>query len=125
CRHLWNERRKKLERKTCCNKADASGGMKRMKITISGPAAAYASDSEDEITGAEALRGFSGVRSAATCVDYLDESLGRIGLIGGFLEFVFDETDQRLRIRTEYHSPRELKPREIARLVEQTRAQWS
>lgn len=96
-----------------------------MKISISGSAAAYASASEDEITGSAALQRFSGVRSVASCIDYLDETLGRIGLIGGFLEFVFDEADQRLRICTEYHSPRELKPRELTRLVDETRGQWS
>lgn len=97
-----------------------------MKITICGPAAALESGTETEITQPDRLKSFHGLKSSESCVDYIDdESLGDIGLIGGFLVFIYDEESQQLRILTEYHSPRKLKRRELDRLVEQTRAQWS
>lgn len=95
-----------------------------MRISISGPAAAFDSNDE-EITAAAALKRFAGVKSDASCVEFLDEKLADIGLIGGHLEFVYDDESQRLRILTVYHSPRTLKPKELKQLVEETRGQWS
>lgn len=95
-----------------------------MRITIEGPAAA--ADAKDaEILDVDRLRAFDGVKSEATCVDYLDDSLAEIGLVGGHVEFVFDEPSGRLRVRTVYHSPRKLKKKELDQLAEETRGQWS
>ncbi len=41
------------------------------------------------------------------------------------LEFVFDESLQQLTIQTVYHTPRELKKRELKALVDETCGQWS
>lgn len=95
-----------------------------MKITISGPAAVY--DIEDqEILDSAVLQLLQGTRSEDSCVEYLDDKLSDIGLVGGYLEFAYDEPSQRLRIVTVYHSPRELKTKELKKLVEETRGQWS
>ncbi len=95
-----------------------------MKVSISGPAAAF-NENDEEITDAPTLRTCAGVKSDDSCVEYLDETLADIGLIGGRLEFVYDEESKRLRILTVYHSPRKLKKAELQKLVEETRGQWS
>jgi hypothetical protein len=95
-----------------------------MKISISGHAAAF-NDNDVEITTATTLRELAGVKSDDSCVDYLDEALAEIGLVGGHLEFVYDEESNRLRILTVYHSPRKLNQKELQQLVEETQAQWS
>lgn len=96
-----------------------------MKITISGPAAALNFEDDTEILEPQVLRDFHGIKTEDSCIDYLEESLAEIGLIGGHLEIVFDESSQRLRVCTIYHSPRTLKKKELNRLVEETRGQWS
>lgn len=96
-----------------------------MKITITGPAAAIESSTEQEIVNPAVLRKFHGCKSDDSCVEYFDDSLGEIGLIGGYLEFVFDEPSQRLRITTVYQLPRLLKKKELESLVKDTQGQWS
>jgi len=95
-----------------------------MKISISGPAAAFDAN-DNEITRVAKLKQFAGVKSDDSCVEYLDETLAEIGLVGGHLEFVYDKESKRLRILTVYHSPRKLKKKELQQLVEETRGQWS
>jgi ankyrin repeat protein len=97
-----------------------------MKISITGPAVALDSE-ENEITDLERLRGLDGVTyDADLCSNYLDmPPLHRIGIIGGSLRIVFDPEGRRLRVVTDYWSPRALKPKELQALEEHTRAQWS
>lgn len=96
-----------------------------MKITISGPAAVVDVKQNVEVLDPQILRRFDGLKSDETCVDYLDEGLGGIGLIGGHLQLVFDQASQRLRVCAVYHSPRELKKKELAALVDETKGQCS
>lgn len=96
-----------------------------MKITISGPVAVMDVKQDVEILDAQVLRKFDGLKSEESCVDYLDEGLGDIGLIGGHLQLVFDERSQRLRVCTVYHSPRTLKKKELTELVDYTQGQCS
>jgi hypothetical protein len=95
-----------------------------MKISISGHAAAF-NDSDEEITTATTLKELAGVKSDDSCVNYLDEALAEIGLVGGHLEFAYDEESNRLRVLTVYHSPRKLNKKELQELVKETQAQWS
>jgi uncharacterized protein len=97
-----------------------------MKISITGPAAALDSD-EKEITDLERLRLLDGVTyDADLCANYLDmPPLNRIGIIGGSLRIVFDPEVRRLRVVTDYWSPRALNPKELRALEEHTRGQWS
>ncbi len=97
-----------------------------MKIIITGPAAAFDSGGT-EITSPERLRQLDGVRyDDDVCSNYLDTPpLDEIGIIGGSLQIAFKPEPGGLRVVTEYHAPRALKPRELAALVEETRAQWS
>lgn len=95
-----------------------------MKISISGPAAAY-HDNEEEITDVSTLKKVAGVKSDDSCIEYLDETLAEIGLSGGHLEFVYDKESNRLRILTVYRSSRKLKKTELQQLVDETKAQWN
>ena len=94
-----------------------------MKITISGPAAVMDENQNVEVFDPQILRRFEGLKSEETCVDYLAEGLGEIGLIGGHLQLVFDQASQRLRVCAIYHSPRALKKKELAALVDETKGQ--
>ncbi|MBS0204213.1 MAG: ankyrin repeat domain-containing protein [Planctomycetes bacterium] len=96
-----------------------------MKITITGPAAVLRVSDDTEILIPKVLRRFHRLKSDESCVDYLDTPLNEIGLVGGQLELVFDKPSQRLRVRTVYHAPRELKKKELKLLVEATQGQWS
>lgn len=96
-----------------------------MKITISGPAAAYDAD-ENEIEKAAELKKVDGlVYGDEVCSNYLDPELDDVGIEGGELRIVFDPAKKRLRVVTEYRSPRQLEPAELAALVDQTQGQWS
>lgn len=95
-----------------------------MKIVISGPAAVY-DNSDQEVLDSTLFKSLEGIRSEESCIEYLDDKLSDIGLVGGYLEFIYDEPSQRLRILTVYHSPRELKKKELKSLVEETTGQWS
>jgi ankyrin repeat protein len=96
-----------------------------MKITISGPAVAFNSETEKKITSVATLKKLHGIKSEDSCIDYLDPSLEKLGLQGGHLEFVYDEPLKGMRVQTVYLASRELKPKELKKLVEETCAQWS
>jgi hypothetical protein len=96
-----------------------------VKITISGPVAVMDEKQGVEVLDSQILKKFDGLQSDESCVDYLDEGLVDIGLIGGHLQLVFDEPSQRLRVCTIYHSPRALKKKELKELVDYTRGQCS
>jgi uncharacterized protein len=95
-----------------------------MRITLKGPAAAIGMD-DQPITEAIQLRKFSGLKSEDSCIDYFAEPLSDTYFEGGHLEFVFDESLQRLAIQTVYHTPRELKKKELKALIDETCGQWS
>jgi hypothetical protein len=96
-----------------------------MKVIISGPAAAFDVD-EQQITDAALLQKIGGLEyTKEVCATYLDEPLSDIGLEGGGLRLVFDQSSQTLRVFTEYRSPRKLKKSELAALVDYTKGQWS
>ncbi|MFO0944188.1 MAG: ankyrin repeat domain-containing protein [Pirellulales bacterium] len=95
-----------------------------MRITLKGPGVAVGADDEP-ISDVDLLRKFSGVKSAESCVEYFSEPLSEIYFEGGYLEFDFDEALQQLAIKTVYHTPRELKKKEMNALIDQTIGQWS
>jgi hypothetical protein len=96
-----------------------------MKVIVSGPAAAFDVD-ERQITDAAHLQNIDGLEyTEEVCASYLDEPLSDIGLEGGGLRIVFDQSSQSLRVLTEYRSPRKLKKSELATLVAYTKSQWS
>ncbi len=96
-------------------------------ITISGPAAAFRGDPEEEITDAAFLRGLDGLDdSQDVCSRYLhDALLEALALEGGTLRLAFDEPAGTLRVVTEYRAGRALKEPELEALVRETEAQWS
>jgi hypothetical protein len=96
-----------------------------MRVTIAGPARAIDLTLGGEIVDPETLRTLHGLKTEETCVDYFDDPLGEIGLTGGHLQIVFDETSKQLQICTVYHTPRRLKQAELRQLVQDTRGQWS
>jgi len=97
-----------------------------MKIVISGPAAAENNKTSEPITDPDELRKLDGVAyDADVCSNYLHGKLEEIGLIGGSLRIAYDAEAGGLRVITEYHSPRALKPAELQALADDTLAQWS
>src|SRR5262245_49020819 len=97
-----------------------------MKITITGRAVAFESASKDEITQPTILKKFDGiVYEDDSCCEYLDGKLDEIGLTGGLLRIAYDADSKKLRVVTEYQSPRPLKPAELKALIKSTAAQWS
>ena len=95
-----------------------------MRITLRGPAIAVGAD-DQTIADPIQLRTLSGLKSEESCVEYFAEPLNEIYFEGGYLEFVFDESLQQLAIQTVYHTPRELKKKELKALVDETCGQWS
>jgi hypothetical protein len=96
-----------------------------MKIIVSGPAAAFDS-SGNPITGAAELQKLDGlVEDEFVCSEFLDGELDEIGLTGGALKIVYDSSTNRLRVVTEFGSPRKLKKSELMALADDTRGQWS
>jgi hypothetical protein len=97
-----------------------------MKIIVSGPAAAFDSD-DNPITEATELKKLDGLIAGdgAVCSDYLDGDLDEIGLTGGAVKIVYDAAANRLRVVTEYQSPRKLKKNELKALADDTQGQWS
>jgi hypothetical protein len=97
-----------------------------MRIVISGPAAAYDADSEEEITDPALLRRLAGhVVPDAACADFLDAPIfDEIDLTGGRIEAAFHPA-RGLRVVTEYCSPRALSGEELVALTADTQGQWS
>lgn len=96
-----------------------------MKVSISGPAAAFAADGRaiTELSELESLLGLED--SEESLANHLDGALAEIGLEGGHLRLALNESGQSLRVQTEYLSPRRLKKAELDALVEFTKGQWS
>jgi hypothetical protein len=96
-----------------------------MKIIVSGTAAAFDS-SDNQITDAAELKKLDGlVAGDLVCADFLDGELDDIGLTGGAVKIAYDAAANRLRVVTEYRSPRKLKKSELAALADYTQGQWS
>jgi hypothetical protein len=96
-----------------------------MRIVISGAAAAFDS-SKNPITDANELRKLDGlVAGDEICSDYLDGELDEIGLTEGTVKVAYDSGENRLRVVTEYRSPRKLKKKELQALADYTQGQWS
>jgi ankyrin repeat protein len=97
-----------------------------MKIIVSGAAVASVLDSDEEVTDPRRLRKLDGLDySKDRCCEYLDRSLQEIGVTGGAVRLAFDSGEKRLRVVTEYHAPRRLKPAELKKLAAETVGQWS
>lgn len=97
-----------------------------MKIVISGPAAASALASDEEVTDPSRLRKLDGLDySKDRCSRYVDQSLQDVGVTGGTVRLALDGRGKRLRVVTEYHAPRRLKPAELKQLTADTVGQWS
>jgi uncharacterized protein len=80
---------------------------------------------DQPITDVVQLRKFSGLKSDDSCIEYFADPLTEIYFEGGCLEFIFDESLQQLTIQTVYHTPRELKKKELKALIDETCGQWS
>ncbi len=97
-----------------------------MKIIVSGAAAAFVLDTDQEVTDPQRLRKLDGLLySKDLCSRYFDRPLEEIGVQGGAIRLVYDSREQQLRVVTEYHSPRGLKSGELTQLVKETVGQWS
>jgi len=97
-----------------------------MRIVISGLAVVHRREDDSEVSDLGILAALDGyVCQDDTCVRYLEGPLERIGLVDGSLRLRQEPEKQRLLIVTEYGSPRELKPKELKSLTEETVAQWS
>ena len=97
-----------------------------MKIVVSGPAEAFSSDTEEQVTDPNRLKKLDGLAySKDRCSNYIDRSLQDIGVTGGVILLAFDAKTKRLRVRTEYHAPRKLTAEELKLLVKKTTGQWS
>jgi hypothetical protein len=99
-----------------------------MRIVISGPAAAYEDiKPRHEITDPTLLGRLHGLSIAgASCADWLDvPTFDEIDLTGGAIQTAFDQSKGRLRVVTEYRSPRRLSDDELKALLDHTYGQWS
>jgi hypothetical protein len=97
-------------------------------LLISGPAAAFAENprARAPIGDRRTLARLHGLRTEDNLADDLDEPpLGGLGVAGGRLCVVLDETTEKLRVTTTYRVPRRLDADGLARLVEFTKGQWS
>jgi uncharacterized protein len=96
-----------------------------MRIIISGPAAAFDADG-NEITSVRDLKRVDGLTyDEDVCSNYFYGALDEIGIEGGALRIAYDSRSKRLRVVTEYRSPRELKKSELQALLKETQGQWS
>jgi len=101
-----------------------------MIVRISGSVEIYSAENYETNTDPSIAKGFDGfkytdVEMSDYLIDYSDTILGGLGLTGGYIEFQFDTSENRLWVVTEYSSPRELTQDEISALVEYTQGQWS
>jgi hypothetical protein len=97
----------------------------RMKIIISGPAAAFDS-SDNQVTDAAQLKKLNGlVAGDLVCSDFLGPELDEIGLTGAAVKIAYDAAANRLRAVTEYSSPRKRKKSELKALADEAQGQWS
>ncbi len=97
-----------------------------MKIIVSGPAAAFAMDTDQPVTDPKRLQQLDGLAySSGRCSECLDPPLEEIGIRGGVVRLAFDRQQGQLRVVTEYQSPRRLKAGELKQLVAETVGQWS
>ncbi|WP_254507831.1 ankyrin repeat domain-containing protein [Anatilimnocola floriformis] len=95
-----------------------------MKIIITGPAEAFDDDTEEPVDDPRRLAPLDGLDfSTDKCSNYLGKELDEIGLRGGVIRLAVEK--KKLRVVTEFESPRKLTPAELAKLVDDTRGQWS
>jgi hypothetical protein len=95
-------------------------------ITVTGPVVVTDDATEKPITDAKRLATFDGLHSGKEiCSKYHSEELADLELTGGQVKLVFDATAKRLRVVSEFKSPRKLTAAELRELIDDTQGQWS
>ena len=97
-----------------------------MRIDISGPSEAFDIKNGEKVEDAKQLQKLDGLLfDEDLCANYFEnDSLADIGIQGGRVRLTYNRKDG-LTVVTSYHSPRELKPAELKKLMKFTESQWS
>lgn len=73
----------------------------------------------------EIRRQLNGTESVESCCLYLPNDFRDLGIVGGIIRLVLDETSQTFSARTEYRVPEHLDDSDLERLKTLTMGQWS
>ncbi len=73
----------------------------------------------------EVRRQLNGAESAESCCRYLPNDFRDLGIVGGNIRLVLDETSQTFSAVTEYRVPERLDDSQLERLKKLTTGQWS
>src|SRR5688572_1253884 len=95
-----------------CNTGRSAGSCNSRRptmflVAVSGPVVVTDDATEDPITDPARLRTFDGLHSGKeTCSKYHSGSVADLELTGGAVKLVFDDASKKLRVVSEFTSPR-------------------